>query len=272
VPHRRHRRNKKPKQKKSKREKHRSVPIYAAGEEDSSSSSSEDEGVGEDGQNHFIIKEIYIPEIPDPSKETVGEGKTIKSAGKSGSTRSVNPQKSKQYKNKKGSHHLGDTLKECHRKNFNELNFPSGIGEHIQGSKHVTQCEVDSMVHIMLEWEDRAQTLSTDERKHGYTMHEQGYSLRKEFAPDGSSTYVPMRGDKRVIGNDHVYEYIYSAHVLVGHKRVASTINKIKEKRIFNITENDVVNFIKTCPTCVGGNVRAPGVKGAKKPLESSCF
>jgi hypothetical protein len=213
-----------------------------------------DEDDDDDVDATFKIREIYIPD------------ETVAVAGGSS-----NPKK-KGGKKKKIIDEIVPTLKEMHRENFHQLNFPDGLDSIPKGSKHVSKSRVQLMVHIMLNWSERKEKLTKEEHKLGYTMHELNYSLRKELCADGKITFVPMRDDCRIVGNDEIYDYIYSAHVLVGHKRIASTFNKLKEKKLFTITEKDVSNFIHTCPTCLGSGVRAPAMKGAKKPIYSASF
>ena len=209
---------------------------------------------------HFVIKEVFVPnEIfyeSDVPEKVIGKGYAKKNTPKS----------------KAGSIVYGPNIKGRHRLNFNLKNFPGGIDAPQRGSKHSTKDDYQQIVHIILNWEDRVNTLTHVEKRIGYKLLALDYELRKEYKPDSSFEYVPYRGNLRVVANADVFRYIDAAHQIVGHKKLAATTIKIKAKKLFSITEKDVRNYLLTCPVCTAGALKVPVVKGAKKAIISSCF
>ena len=81
---------------------------------------------------------------------------------------------------------------------------------------------------------------------------------RVEPNKDVAMTAVPM---------NQVFDIISDAHNLMSsHAGRDNTYGNIK-RRFYNITQEDVVEFIKTCPACQSKNVSIKKLPGAKKPI-----
>jgi hypothetical protein len=84
---------------------------------------------------------------------------------------------------------------------------------------------------------------------------------------------VSADGKKRVaVPMNQVFDIISDAHnIKTSHAGRDNTYGSIKES-FYNISQDDVALFIKTCPACVRKNVTVKKLPGAKKPIKSSNY
>ena len=71
------------------------------------------------------------------------------------------------------------------------------------------------------------------------------------------------------VGIYQVFDVIFDAHNLISSHAGRDHTYGIIKHRFSNITQADVVEFIKTCPACQSKNVAIKKLPGAKKPIKS---
>lgn len=109
------------------------------------------------------------------------------------------------------------TLKEKHRRRFQEINFP-GDSMHQQetkiGWKHHTAEKIKQLIGVLREWNTRTQW-TKEEKSAGYKTNKD-YSLKEETDESGVISTTLMRKYKKqillVIPNEEIFDCIDSAH------------------------------------------------------------
>jgi len=181
---------------------------------------------------------------------------------------------------------------ERHQPNFLKLNFPGDtLNNPGPKSKHHAQEQIDQIIHILYHWDKKEDALTVEERKKGY-KYVDNYQLEYSKDKDDENVHVvhlmrkvfkrKKKGQAasshaeydlhQVVATKDIFDVIYECHREAGQMKTGTSFNCIVEHSSYGITRIDVVNFIATCPVCLGGSVRFPKVDGAKQPITSSFF
>ena len=123
-------------------------------------------------------------------------------------------------------------------------------------SKNFSQKDIVDTIDLL---ENFSTNLKYRKMKHnGYSLR-QKYIIREAQVPGevGIKKHLVCINDdgnnkghnKIVCAIEDIFDAIYSAHMKVGHKKVAATKNKADEIYC-NITKSMVKNFINLCPVC----------------------
>ena len=98
------------------------------------------------------------------------------------------------------------------------------------------------------------------------------YSIHNSIHSDGTVVEWLQRNGKRVCPIEEIFDAIVNGHEAVGHKRVASTYNYVKQM-YSNITEAMIKKCLSLCPVCAlsNDNVRTKDI-GLGISIKSSSF
>ena len=123
--------------------------------------------------------------------------------------------------------------------------------------KHHTAERIEEYIRILREWLSR-NVWPKKKRNAGYKVVD-SYCLKEETDENGIASTKLMRlcgKDKKqmklVIPNEEIFDCIGDAHRSVNHSKKKITYDEVnKQRNVYSVTEDDVQNYVKTCPVCL---------------------
>jgi hypothetical protein len=145
--------------------------------------------------------------------------------------------------------------KDEHRHSFEKRIFQddSMDQEQNQVRKHFTAEKIDHFIRILRDFESSRDQLTKPVRKRGYQIYID-YKLKEVSDEDGvvSTKLFHKSSDTLIIPNEEIFDCIDNAHKRVNHKGIKITYDVVsKQDKVYSVTEEDVKNYIMTCPVCL---------------------
>jgi len=183
---------------------------------------------------------------------------------------------------------LEQELKEKQCRAFNDEVFQCPHPERVdlpsrKSSAELTDAEWNSYVHILSHWKQDDEAAQKQFRKDNHS----GYTLAKKFEikhitlPSGvrAIQLQRLKSKKKSPGKIMVpyskvfdgIDAIYDSRQDKAHLKATPTWSKVGESYV-NVTEKQVMAFIKCCPICQTHNPTIKALAGAKKPIFSELF